>query len=45
MNAIGNNDTPTIMAIALLLSVFALTVNYLLIYSFTGFRRISTVSA
>jgi NitT/TauT family transport system permease protein len=31
MNAIGNNDAPTIMAIAMLLSAFALTVNYLLI--------------
>ena len=31
MNAIGNNDSPTIMAIAMLLSVFALTVNYLLV--------------
>jgi NitT/TauT family transport system permease protein len=31
MNAIGNNDTPTIMAIALLLTAFALTVNYLLV--------------
>jgi NitT/TauT family transport system permease protein len=31
MNAIGNNDAPTIMAIAVLLSAFALTVNYLLV--------------
>jgi NitT/TauT family transport system permease protein len=31
INAIGNNDTATIMAIAMLLSTFALTVNYLLV--------------
>jgi NitT/TauT family transport system permease protein len=31
MNGIQNNDTATIMAIALLLSAFALTVNYLLL--------------
>jgi NitT/TauT family transport system permease protein len=31
MNAIGNNDAPTIMAIAMLLSAFALTLNYLLV--------------
>jgi NitT/TauT family transport system permease protein len=31
MNAIGNNDAATIMAIAMLLSAFALTVNYLLV--------------
>jgi NitT/TauT family transport system permease protein len=31
MNAIGNNDAPTIMAIAMLLSAFSLTLNYLLV--------------
>ena len=31
MNGIQNNDTATIMAIAVLVSVFALTVNYLLL--------------
>ena len=31
INAIGNADVPTIMAIALALSIFALVLNYLLL--------------
>jgi NitT/TauT family transport system permease protein len=40
INAIGNNDTPTIMAIAVLLSIFAMTVNYVLLLLLAERREI-----
>ena len=42
INAIGNNDAPTIMAIAVLLSVFAMALNYALILILADRRESGT---